>query len=102
MSLLKQKTFRSKKYLEFVRGLPCVVCKSRDNVVAHHESFLEDRGGTSIKSSDALAIPLCHDCHIGGVHLIGEDTFYALHNTTVEDCLIKTMKAYIEQGGSRG
>ena len=98
--LAKHKTFRSKKYLAFVRGLPCVICYSADRVVAHHESFLDDRGGTSLKSSDSLTMPLCFECH-GAVHL-GEDTFYIVNNTTVEDCLIKTMKAYIEQGGSRG
>lgn len=98
MNLLKTKTFRSKKYLAFVRGLPCVVCESRDRVIAHHESFLDDRGGTSLKSSDSLAIPLCFGCH-QDVHWRG-DTFYIENNTTAEDCLIKTMKVYIEGVGS--
>lgn len=95
MSLLKHKTFRSKKYLAFVRSLPCVVCEGRDRVIAHHESFLNDRGGTSLKSSDSLAIPLCFDCH--QLAHLGEETFYTVNNTTKEDCLIKTMQAYIER-----
>lgn len=37
MNLFKTKTFRSEKYLEFVRGLPCAVCEKKDEtVVPHH------------------------------------------------------------------
>lgn len=95
MNLLKCNTFRSKKYLAFVRGLPCSVlndpCDCAGQVVPHHT----EAGGVGMKCSDAEVIPLCHRHHDQHDH-IGKKTFYELQNTTKEDCLIKTMKAYIE------
>ncbi len=94
MDLTKQKTFRSKKYLEFVRGLPCAVCKKKDETVVPHHV---DAGGVGMKCSDARVIPLCHFHHNEHDH-IGKRTFYSKYGTSKNECLIETMQAYIEGG----
>lgn len=97
MDLTKRNTFRSKEYLEFVRGLPCSVADSawcEGQVIPHHVNA----GGVAMKCSDAEVIPLCHRHHDQHDH-IGKKTFYELHNTTKEECLVKTMQAYIEREG---
>ena len=58
MNLQKQKPFRSKKYLEFVRSLYCCVTGKTDNVIAHHIIACEMGGGMGAKSSDLFAIPV--------------------------------------------
>lgn len=96
MSLFKHKTFRSKKYLAFVRSLPCSIlndpCGCAGQVVPHHV----DGGGVGMKCSDALTIPLCHGHHMEH-DARGKKTFYELYFTTREECLLKTMQAYIER-----
>ena len=89
----KTKTFRSKKYLAFVRGLPCSILDCGNPAVAHHVYT----GGVSMKCSDAETIPLCIGHH-DEVHLIGKETFYQAHNTTIEECLVQTMQRFIEEG----
>lgn len=93
MELFKTNTFRSKKYLDFVRGVECCVCGRKDEtVIAHHV----DTGGMSLKCSDALTIPLCHTHH-AEAHS-GKHTFFLSYGTTKEECLARTMQAYIEEG----
>lgn len=87
------KTFRSKKYLEFVRSLPCCICGAMDTVVPHHT----ETGGVSMKGSDAMTIPLCykhHDEH----DRTGKRTFYLNHATDVNYELVQTLRAWVEKG----
>lgn len=55
------------RYLELVRGLPCVICESFGEIqnsptAAHH--WIMGRGGTR-KTPDQEAIPLCEGHHQG-------------------------------------
>jgi hypothetical protein len=65
---LKTKTQKKdKKHLDYIRSLPCCVCKAFGEVqlsptTAHHT--IHDRFGTH-KRSDSLAIPLCEGHHQG-------------------------------------
>ena len=57
----KPKTFRSKKYLAFIRSKPCCVCAAHPPSQAHHESITGR--GMGIKCSDIETVPLCATCH---------------------------------------
>jgi len=56
----KPKIFRSKKYLDFIRRHPCLIC-GNPNTVAHHESL--GRNAMGSKPPDSHAVPLCNECH---------------------------------------
>jgi len=58
----KHKTFRSKKYLDFIRGKPCCNCYRPAPSDPHHVRF-DGNGGTSLKPPDTCTIPLCRECH---------------------------------------
>jgi len=51
---------RSRKYREWIRTLPCLVCGREDGVEAAHTG---SDGGMSLKASDFSCIPLCADHH---------------------------------------
>ena len=95
--MLKQKPTRSKKYLAFVRTLPCVVCGNPEtqphHVVGHGRSAM----GT--KCSDYETFPLCANHHTGahGIHTFGYaewESVYGCQLAHVE----RTAKAATEQG----
>ena len=56
----KPKTYRSKKYLAFIRTKPCIKCGNTETV-AHHEPL--HSGGKGIKGPDCFTVPLCVKCH---------------------------------------
>lgn len=55
----KSKTFRSKKYLEFIRSQPCILCGCEEDIQAHHTAS----AGIALRGSDYSAIPVCPKCH---------------------------------------
>ena len=57
--LIKPSTPRNKKYLAWIRTLPCCLCGRPQDVQAHHS----ESGGMGIKGSDYSALPLCPVCH---------------------------------------
>lgn len=62
MNLIKQKPWRSKKYLKWVRSQPCCITGRTDNIVAHHITTAKSRGmGT--KADDFFCIPLTSETH---------------------------------------
>ncbi len=63
MNLAKQKPYRNKKYLEWIRSLPCCVTGRTDNVIAHHAINCGLGGSTGGKASDLLAMPLNTEVH---------------------------------------
>lgn len=60
-SFFKQKTWRSKAHLAHVRTLSCAGCGRPGPSEAHHVG----PHAMSVKPSDALACPLCYECHRG-------------------------------------
>ena len=54
--------YRSKKYLEFIRSKPCLLCANPETV-PHHVRRQRWGAGTGIKPHDYVCIPLCHRCH---------------------------------------
>ena len=65
MTLDKDKRFESKKYLSFVRSLPCASCGTEADLTAHHlrHDIAPYAGGMSYKAHDFLTMPLCGKCH---------------------------------------
>lgn len=59
-----------KKYLEYIRTRPCLICGIQHRSEAHHIRDME-LCGISQKSADIFAIPLCHNCHMKVAHGIG-------------------------------
>lgn len=54
------KTFRSERYLQWVRKQPCAICGIRAGQ-AHHEPLGENFVGG--KPPDTHALPMCAECH---------------------------------------
>ena len=69
MLIPKHKRVRSEKYLNTLRGSPCLVC--RRGAEAHHLQHVGERG-VGMKSGDNFAVPLCHECHMQ-LHRFGDE-----------------------------
>ena len=65
-----RKPARDKKYLNYIRSLPCCVSGLKVNVHAHHIKG----HGTGVKGSDYGAIPLTSTLH-HELHAIGKESF---------------------------
>lgn len=74
-TFFKEKTFRSKKYLEFIRSQPCLICQHPESD-PHHETL--SGKGTGLKGPDNETIPLCKTHH-DERHRVGRETFYNKH-----------------------
>ena len=64
--LQKQKTWRSEKYLKFVREQDCVNCGIPANVGgmdAHHITGGNLGKGMASKIADIFCVPCCRKCH---------------------------------------
>ena len=57
----KIKPVRSKRYLDFIRSKPCVVCGKPGPSEAAHQSVGYRAMGS--KNSDFYTVGLCHHCH---------------------------------------
>ena len=67
---LRQKEPRVKdaKHLDFIRSLPCAVCKDNTSTEAAHIrtaalGYGKNHTGMAEKPSDKWAVPLCGRCH---------------------------------------
>jgi hypothetical protein len=85
---IKQKTFRSKSYLQFIRSQPCIICGKKSE--AHHS----ETGGMGIKASDLTAIPLCRFHHTQW-HTIGRQTFLSRYDINITHLQLVCMMEYV-------
>ena len=95
MSLQKQKPYRSKEYLDYVRSLPCSVVRCYDQAEAHHT---EGGNGIAMKGSDLSCIPLCRVHHVI-CHSMGRISFYETHCLDRWELVAETLKGWIEREG---
>jgi len=73
-------------HLDFIRGLPCLVCGLKRNIEAAHIRMSDRRvakreTGMAEKPDDCWAMPLCSSCHREGPtsqHGMGERDFWEL------------------------
>src|SRR3972149_5069473 len=84
----KIKRYESKQYLEFVRSLPCCVCKNTE-VDAHHFKTVGSGG------SDLDTVNLCRACH-AQVHQAGPFTFQPGHDISFYEVQCKILKTYVK------
>lgn len=81
----KQKTPRNKKYLDWIKTIPCCICLKPPLSDPHHVNE-DGKGGKGIKCSDYRAIPLCHKCHVD-IHQLGKRSFAVEHAANYEDLI---------------
>lgn len=94
MNLQKDLPYRSKGYMDYIKGKPCLMLYTRQctgEVVAHHL-----KGGKP-KGSDLSCIPLCYWHHIGELHQHGRQWFEEWHNMELEHENHKINQEYIER-----
>jgi hypothetical protein len=76
------KPMRDRRYLAWIRTLPCVVCASTRRIEASHTG----PHGLGQKSPDSSAIPLCYRHHRTGsdsYHRLGPREFAKVHGVDV-------------------
>ncbi len=88
---MKQKPIRSPKHLARLRKMDCMITKDGENcnqtpVIGHHLTFLKGQRGISQKVGDNWCVNLCM-LHHGNLHYIGEKTFWAFHDFTLDDVM---------------
>ncbi len=77
----KTKKLRSKKYIDFVKSLNCVI--SGQAAQAPHHLIGRGQGGMGTKSSDLFAFPLVNHYHVGdqGIHKIGYSEWESIYGS---------------------
>ena len=86
-------TWKSAKYLKFVRNQPCIICGWKAEV--HHWKE-KGYGGVGMKPDDFFSLPLCR-LHHTSVHHHGKETFLKNHNIDIYKELFKILSEYIKQ-----
>jgi hypothetical protein len=91
MLIPKNKNIRNEKYLNTLRGTPCLVC--RRGAEAHHLQHVGERG-VGMRSGDNWAVPLCHDCHMK-LHRFGDErTWWDLEGVDPKEWASKNWEKY--------
>lgn len=100
---IKQKTNRDKKYLEWLKTLPCVACGRYPiegvlQVVPAHSG-----GGMALKGDDFDSLPLCVDDHTGKpcAFWFNEHQRPAMFWLYVEDNTGKTREQHVREHQER-
>jgi hypothetical protein len=91
----KSKTFKSKKYRDFIAAHPCVVSGIKSNV--HHEPL--GLTGMGMKCPDSHCVPLKPELHTtgpGARHQMGADQFWESHDIDVKKIIIGYISEYLE------
>lgn len=63
---MKQKPFRSRKYLDWVKQQPCIICGAQADD-PHHLVGVGGMGGMGTKAPDSMVLPVCR-IHHGEIH----------------------------------
>lgn len=79
----KKQPLRSQEYMKYIRTYPCVVCKTKTGIHAHHV----ESAGLGLKGSDFFTIPLCSKHHVDSsdsIHKLGSiDLFQQTHSLNI-------------------
>ena len=81
-----------KKYLEYIKTLPCIMSgehRCAGDVVPHHTKTRGSGG------SDYLAVPMCCAIH-AEVHTIGKRSFERKYNIDFRDYITKSLIGYVK------
>ena len=88
----KPHTYRSNKYLDFIRSKRCIICGNPETI-AHHESL--GRNAMGSKPPDHHAMPLCTICH-NSRHNIGARIFWSGYD--VKMIVLDLIGEYLNKG----
>lgn len=91
-SYFKAPQFRSEKFRKLVTSLPCQHCGAHGTQAAHRN----EGKGLSLKTSDALCVSLCVDCHRRLDQ--GKDMDRTERRAFWDDAYIRQMQYMIEEG----
>lgn len=95
------KPVKAKSYLDFIRGLPCLIAHVGPVEAAHLSTANEKYGhmgrAKSSKASDRFALPLCTTLH-RTQHSMNEMQFWNSHNINPYDAANALWGAYQERG----
>lgn len=94
----KPKTFRSKRYLDFIRQHSCLVCNA-PHTVPHHVGL--GKNMQSGKPPDSHCLPLCpkhHDEHGSGAT---NNRFWEEHRIDPKLEIIQLLTEYLDGPGER-
>ena len=102
--LKKQRRIHDNKYLDWIRGCPCIVClieskglmNTADNISEPHHVSIKNCGAMGSKTDDSRTIPLCHKHHMLA-HSIGRDTFEKTYGLDYEYLIKKFNRIYKEK-----
>lgn len=88
LNMLNMK-IRNKKHLSYIRKLPYIIHDAEEfcngtPIVAHHLTFVNDRGGVALKTGDNWTVPLCF-FHHSALHNMGERTFWKTWQIDAEE-----------------
>ena len=89
----KPKRETSKKYLEYIKTLPCIALGSHvcvGDIVPHH-SVTRGAGG-----SDYLTVPVCYAAH-QTIHNLGRVRFESASGVSIDDEIRKNLIGYIKR-----
>ena len=88
----KFKTYRNRKYLDWIQGQPCIICGSRETV-PHHIRHIYWGSGVANKSHDYVSVPLCAKHH-NDEHSM---PFLDKSLVNIERIIIEFLMRYIEK-----
>ena len=88
-------TYRSKKYLDYIKRKKCLACqKGIITTEPHHVSIPGSGRGVGKKGSDYHTIPLCRNHH-RSYHYNGRESFCEDFNIHLEREIIRLNQEYI-------
>ena len=90
-TLFKTPPVRNKKYIEWIRLLPCLICLKTPS--DPHHVPLKGHSGKGTKTDDTRTIPLCHLHHVE-YHNSGRDTFSTEHRLDYESTIKRLNTAW--------
>lgn len=91
------KPFRSKKYMDYVRDLPCAVT-GQDHIQSDpHHLWGYGLSGMGQKPSDFFIMPLKHEIH-QQLHLNGKEWLHDMYGVYQIDCVVETLRTALKDG----
>jgi len=99
----KSRRYKDNDYIEWVRGLPCIVClilmptMNTSNIISDpHHVNKQGHGTMAGKTDDNRCVPLCHRHHVE-YHNIGKESFKEKYEVDFEAVIDRLNTIYKER-----
>jgi len=100
----KQVLIRDRKYLDYVKTLPCYIKGCCNQHIDPHHLMIKEERGMGRKASDIWATPVCRTHHNQATNM-QDDAFFALYGYQYEkvkaDC-IRRYEAWVRKKNKKG